>query len=153
MTIPSTTRPCRLLGYAGLLPFAAAAAAALLGPPMWRNIALSALAGYGAVILSFLGAVHWGLALGAPPEEARAAWPRLAFGVLPALVGWSALLAPIRPSLLVLAAAILATAAVESAAARRGLLPRSYLALRWPLSLGAVGCLLVGALAAAPDPG
>jgi len=54
--------PVRLLGYAGLFPFFAAAAAALLGPPPWRGAALSALAAYGAVILSFLGAVHWGLA-------------------------------------------------------------------------------------------
>ena len=153
MTVPSATRPSRLLGYAGLLPFAAAAAASLLGPPTWRGAALSALAAYGAVILSFLGAVHWGLALDAPAEDAPAAWPRFAFGVLPALVGWLALLAPVQPGLVMLAAGILATAGVESAVARRGLLPRGYIGLRWPLSLGAAGCLLVGAMAATPGPG
>ena len=115
--------PFRLLGYSGLLPFAAAAALALLGPPPWRGFALSALAAYGAVILSFLGAVHWGLALRAPPEEDAALWPRLGFGVLPALVGWVALLLPARAGLLLLAAAVVGVAAVETAAARRGSVP------------------------------
>lgn len=141
--------PFRVLGYAGLLPFAGAATLALLGPPPWRGWALAALAAYGAVILSFLGAVHWGLALRAPPEEARAAWPRFGLGVLPALVGWVSLLLPARPGLLLLAAGVLAVAAAESAAARRGLVPRDYLSLRWALSLGAAACLLLGALAAA----
>jgi hypothetical protein len=144
--------PFRLLGYSGLIPFAAAAVA-LFGPASWRGLALPALAAYGAVILSFLGGVHWGLALRATPEEAPAAWPRLALGVLPALVGWVALLLPARPGLALLAAGVLAVAAVETAAARRGLVPRSYLGLRWALSLGAGACLLLGALAAGGGPG
>ena len=143
----------RLLGYAGLIPFAAAAALALLGPPPWRGLALTALAAYGAVILSFLGAVHWGLALRGSEEEATVAWPRLALGVLPALIGWVALLLPARPGLLLLAAGVMAVAAVETAATRRGLMPPSYLGLRWPLSLGAGACLLLGALAASGGPG
>ena len=145
---PPISSPFRLLGYAGLIPFAAAAALALLGTPPWRGFALAALAAYGAVILSFLGAVHWGLALRAPPEEAPAAWPRLGRGVLPALVGWVALLLPARPGLLLLGVGVLVVALVEAAATRRGLLPRDYLGLRWQLSLGAGACVLLGALAA-----
>jgi hypothetical protein len=145
--------PFRLLGYAGLLPFAAAAALALLGPLPWRGLALAALAAYGAVILSFLGAVHWGLALRASSEEAPAAWPRLALGVLPALIGWVALMLPVRPGLALLAAGVLAVAVVETAAARRGLLPKDYLELRWQLSAGAGACLLLGAVAPGAGPG
>jgi hypothetical protein len=149
MTTAPISLPFRLLGYAGLIPFAAAAAAlALLGPSPWRGLASQALSAYGAAILSFLGAVHWGLALHARPGEAPAEWPRLGLGVLPALVGWVSLLLPARPGLLLLAAGVLAVAAVETAVARKGLLPRNYLALRWQLSLGAAVCLLVGALAA-----
>ncbi len=140
--------PFRLLGYAGLVPFVAAAALALLGPPSWHGFASAALAAYGAVILSFLGAVHWGLALCARPDEEGAAWPRLGLGVLPALFGWVALLLPARPGLALLAIGVLVVAAVETAAARRGSVPRSYLDLRWRLSLGAGACLLAGALAA-----
>lgn len=140
--------PFRVLGYAGLIPFAAAAATAALGPPAWRAPAVSALLAYGAVILSFLGAVHWGVALRASPEEAPALWPRLVLGVLPAMVAWLGLLAPAAFGLVLLAASLCAVAAVETMAARRGRLPRDYLALRWRLSLGAAACLLLGAAVA-----
>ncbi|MFC7474774.1 DUF3429 domain-containing protein [Dankookia sp. GCM10030260] len=69
-------RPTLWLGLAGLLPFLGTALLAWTAPPDWRGVALHALAAYGAVILSFLGAVHWGLALRAPPAEAGATAPR-----------------------------------------------------------------------------
>lgn len=146
-TAPAPAPALRLLGYAGLLPFGAGAALALLGPPPWRELALPALAAYGAVILSFLGAVHWGLALRAFPDEAAAAWPRVGLGVLPALVGWVALLLPLRFGLALLAAAVVIVASVETLAARRGLVPDAYLGIRWPLTIGAGACLLLGAYA------
>lgn len=139
----------RWLGAAGLLPFALTAAASWLAPPDLRGIGLFALASYGMVILSFLGGVHWGLALRAPAAEARFAAPRLGLGVVPALVGWVALMLPPVLGLGLLAAGILATAGVEALAARRGLVPAEYLRLRWLLSLGAALCLLAGAAAAA----
>lgn len=137
--------PARLLGPAGLIPFLGLAASAW-GGAGW---APPALAAYGATILAFLGAVHWGLALRAPAAEQASAWPRLGLGVLPALLGWAALLLPAAPGLLLLAFGLLATAAVETLAARRGLLPPAYLRLRWLLSAVAAGCLVAAALAAA----
>lgn len=144
--------PAIWLGAAGLLPFLATALLSWLLPPETRGIALFALAAYGMVILSFLGAVHWGLALAAPPGEARYAAPRLGLGVLPALIAWAALLLPPVPGLSLLAGAILVTAAVETLAARRGLVPLGYLRLRWVLSLGAALCLLAGAASALASP-
>jgi hypothetical protein len=143
----SLPRPTLWLGLAGLLPFLGSAVLAWTAPAEWRGVALYALAAYGAVILSFLGAVHWGLALRAPATEAAAMAPRLGLGVLPSLVGWVALLLPPLPGLTLLAVGILGTAAVESLAARRGLVPLAYLRLRWILSLGAALSLLVGAAA------
>jgi hypothetical protein len=143
----SLPRPVRWLGLAGLLPFLATALLAWTAPAEWRGVALYALAAYGAVILSFLGAVHWGLALGAPAAEAAVTAPRLGFGVLPSLLAWFALLLPPWPGLTLLALGILGTAAVETLAAGHGLVPRPYLRLRWELSLGAALCLLVGAAA------
>lgn len=136
--------PARLLGPAGAIPFLALAIAAWLGAA-W---APPALAAYGAAILAFLGAVHWGLALRAPAAERDAAWGRLGLGVVPALLAWVALLLPVTAALTLLAGGILATAAVETVAAGRGLLPRSYLRLRWLLSTLAAASLLLGALAA-----
>jgi hypothetical protein len=137
--------PARLLGPAGLIPFLGLAALAW-GGAGW---AAAALAAYGATILAFLGAVHWGLALRAPAAEQAAAWPRLGLGVMPALLGWAALLLPPAAGLALLAFGLLATAAVETRAARRGLVPWPYLRLRWLLSVVAALCLGVGALAAA----
>ena len=51
-----------LLGYGGLLPFIATAFGSVLDgahAALW----LDALHAYGAVILSFVGALHWGFAM------------------------------------------------------------------------------------------
>ena len=78
------------LGYGGLVPFVAATAALAIWPG--NAFAATALVGYAAVILAFLGAVHWGRVL-AHPERADA--PQLLqWGVIPALLAWMALLAP-----------------------------------------------------------
>jgi len=136
--------PARILGPAGLIPFAGLAllAAAL---PDWRPVLLLLLQAYGATIAAFLGAVHWGFALRPAPGEERVAWARFGLGVVPALLAWVALLVPLRGGLVGLAAILAATAAVETLAARRGLVPAAYLRLRWVLSLGAGACLLLGA--------
>lgn len=138
--------PARLLGPAGLMPFAGLAAGIWAG---WPG-AGPALAAYGATILAFLGAVHWGLALAAPagPPEERARsveWGRLGLGVVPALLAWVALLLPLAAGLVLLALGIVATALAETMAARAGLVPRAYLGLRWLLSTGAGLSLLLGA--------
>jgi len=130
------------LGLSGLIPFAAAALAVLVAPDYWGGFARGALIAYGAVILSFLGAVHWGFALRAPPGEGWATPGRLALGVVPSLIGWVAMLLFEAPSLLLLALGILATAGVEQWAAGRGLVPGVYMRLRWVLSIGAAFCLL-----------
>ncbi len=67
--------------------------------------------------------------------------------MLPALLASAALLLPVAPALGLLALGILATAAVETLGARRGLVPRGYLRLRWALSLGACLCLVAGIIA------
>jgi hypothetical protein len=136
--IPPLARP---LGFAGLVPFAGLAVLSLAGVA-W---APAAIAAYGATILAFLGAVHWGFALRALPGEDFAAAPRFVLGVLPSLVAWVALLLPLPAGLWLLALGILATAVVETAAARRGLVPAGYLRLRWWLSAGAAASLVASA--------
>ena len=67
-----------VLGVAGLIPFVACAigALALRGDDAER--VTLALIGYGAVILAFLGGVHWGFALPTPdaPGLRQAQRPR-----------------------------------------------------------------------------
>ncbi len=132
--------PARILGPAGLLPFGGLAMLAVAG----QDWARPWLVGYGAAILSFLGAVHWGAALRAPAGEARWDWARLGLGVLPSLIAWVAMRQPAPTAGAILAAAILATAAAESFAARRGAVGPAWVRLRWVLSLGAAAALLAG---------
>lgn len=90
----------RLLGFAGIAPFYLSLAGVLLWPQ--SQLALVSLVAYGAVILSFLGAVHWGLAMKMNDEsEASRSY---VFSVVPALIGWLALIAPFQPALIMLAA-------------------------------------------------
>lgn len=130
--------PARLFGLGGLIPFLALAVACSAWPELGE-----ALLAYGATILAFLGAVHWGFAL----SDGRAPWWRFGLGVVPALLAWVALLLPVGMGLVLLATGIAATVLVERAAARQGLMTGPYLALRYVLSAGAIGGLLVGVVA------
>lgn len=51
-----------ILGYSGVIPFAATAILVALGNTELRQMALDAFLVYGAVILSFLGGIRWGAA-------------------------------------------------------------------------------------------
>ena len=141
-----------LLGLVGLIPFVACALIALTSLDVARaGYALLALCGYGAVILSFVGGVHWGLVLGAsePPQGAvvDSAMPprtryRLVLGVLPSLGGWAAILVMFlgqtAVALAVLLVGFIAFTSAESELRQRGLVPRGYMVLRWGLSVAVV---------------
>jgi len=117
-----------------------------------------AFAGYGGVILSFLGAVHWGAAMAsATPVPAR----RYVYSVLPSLVGWCALRAADsadarlreRAPALLLGGGLLAAYACDEFSVRARLFPAWYSFLRTPLTLVAVGsCLAAARLGAEPPP-
>src|SRR5271165_2111678 len=89
-----------LLTLAGAVPFLVLGAIVLLDP-LAAKTAIEVLISYGAVVLSFLGAVHWGFALRdtahpvsgtpLPPAVLGAERQLLTFGVIPALIGWAAL--------------------------------------------------------------
>jgi len=132
------------LGYAGLLPFVACVLAVALLEGEARAFAVRALVAYGAVILSFLGAVHWGVLLRLPDAAAQA---RLAIGVLPSLAGWAALLLPERYALAVLVTAFGGFWLYEHRVVGSALLPAAYLDLRRHLSLTVCGLLALGLIA------
>jgi hypothetical protein len=132
------------LGYGGLLPFVAAVLGIALLDGELRAFAARSLLAYGAVILSFLGAVHWGLLLARPVSDAP---PRLLAGVLPALAGWVALLLPQRYGLALLVVAFGAFWLYEHRVLGARLLPESYLGLRRNLTLGVCALLTLGLVA------
>lgn len=132
------------LGYGGIVPFAAGALGIALLEGDSRLAAARALVAYGAVILSFLGAVHWGLLLRRPDPPVVS---RLLVGVLPAVAGWLALLLAARLGLAVLVAVFGAFWLYEHRALPDGWLPTAYLRLRRNLTLAVCALLTLGLLA------
>ena len=79
-----------LLGYGGAIPFVALALATISPLPFLpAAVAREGLLAYAAVILSFLGGIHWGIAFSGSGKNARAMALRTG-SVLPALAAWLA---------------------------------------------------------------
>ena len=136
------------LGALGALPFIGLAGAAPFLESAPRIFVVHALAAYGAVILSFLGGVHWGLAIGSQSHaDHQALRTRLSVSVIPSLAAWVALLFTEKTGLLILAAAIAVMLWVDIRATRDGNAPRWYPKLRIPLTAVVVAALLLGARA------
>jgi hypothetical protein len=129
------------LGYAGLLPFVGLAMATWAAEPGQRAFAGLALAGYGAVIASFLGAIHWGLVMRDAPKQSLAL---LAWGVMPSLMAWVAFMLSPAAGLLVIAALLWVCFAVD-----RVVYPRfqvqSWLPMRLTLTCIASASCVAGA--------
>ncbi len=140
------------LGGLGAVPFIGLAAATpfLSGPT--KMLVAHAMAAYGAVILSFLGGVHWGLAIGSERSSDRRKLPsRLILSVVPSLVGWCALLMRETTGLFILAAAVAMMLWVDLRATTLGEAPPWYPKLRIPLSLVVIAALLIDAMRTATE--
>ena len=99
------------LGLTGAIPFVAGVIIFALGG-LWlvsADLALRSTVVYGAVILSFLGGVRWGLGLLLSNPETRDA--RFTLSVIPSLIGWIAVLLPAFPALVMLAVSFAAQGA------------------------------------------
>ena len=144
------------LGYGGLLPFAALAGIGwwapgtpLWGTPLWGTALWgTALLAYGAVILSFVGALHWGFAmvLGGLSDTERT--HRFVWSVVPSLLAWPAVLLPMAGGAALLIVGFAAHLVQDLRLASRAALPAWYLPLRWRLTVTACVCLALGAVAA-----
>ncbi len=126
------------LGYAGLLPFVLGAALVWLVWPEAHPYTTLALSAYAAVIVSFLGGIHWGIAFReAQPEPSLFLW-----GVLPSLAAWVAVMMPASAGLVIHGLALVACYVVD-----RRVYPRhglaAWLTLRFRLStVAALSCFL-----------
>ena len=140
-------RAATILGYCGFVPFAGLAAAVVVAPEPMDARAAFALLAYAATILSFLGGVHWGLAIAASTLTTSQRTFHLALSVAPQLLGWSALLAPLPYGFALTAIGLLSVLVIDARAARKDFAPRWFMALSWPLSSAAATALLIAAVA------
>jgi hypothetical protein len=133
-----------ILGIAGIIPFVLCGLGAVATNAVTSQLAAFVLIGYGAVILSFLGGVHWGFTLATEHDPAER--PRLLLGVLPALAGWGALAASLYSLQPVLGLSLLITAFILAIVAewhghRRGWVPAGYIGMRVAITVLVVAIL------------
>ena len=143
MPAPLTASPYPIafrLGYLALLPFLVGAALVWIVRADAHPYVTSALSGYAAVVLAFIGGVHWGFGF---REESAA--PRLfVWGVVPSLVAWVAVVMQPYAGLVLHGVMLVVCYLVdrkvypEHGAAR-------WLTLRFRLSVVASLCCFVGA--------
>ncbi len=140
--------PAKWLGATGAIPFVTTAIVAAFGPENWSAWAAHALAYYGAVILSFLGGIHWGLAI-SDNGAAKISAARLCWSVVPSLIAWGALLMPLFYGLMVLTAAFGLALFIDTRAGTRAVVPSWFPDLRTALSIAVIASLPLGLIGAA----
>lgn len=131
------------LGYGGLLPFLFFAGLSLI-EPAHQIIYRGALFSYGAVILSFVGAIQWGLAMVMP--ELTEAQRRSAYlwSIVPALVAWITIFfGPVTTGLLLILGFLMQVCR-DLALSREVPLPSWFLPLRFRLTVVACISLALG---------
>jgi len=132
-----------LLAYLGLVPFIALAALSFLVSPTHRPTIIFSLLAYGVTIISFLGAIHWGLTMiENPPNKQQLVW-----GVVPSLLAWISLMIQAEFGLLSVAAVLLMCLVVDyKIYPNFGL--EHWLRMRLILSIVAITCTVLPALLA-----
>jgi hypothetical protein len=141
--LPATTRFAWILGLAGLLPFVSHALFSWISPPAELPGVLRSQAHYAAAILTFLGALHWGVVLASPSIVDGRAVVRLLWSVVPALWCWIVTLYPTDVSLPMLFGGLAVALGVDWLLYRGTPVPRWFLTLRTVLT--AVALASVGA--------
>ena len=133
------------LGALGLIPFVLCTGALYAVPGDFTPTLLQWLSSYAAVILSFVGALHWGFAMLHPDMREADRNLSMAWSVVPALTGWAATLLQALPGLLLLAVAFGVHYAADRQFIQRFALPGWYLRLRTGLTGIAILCLILAA--------
>lgn len=134
----------KLLGYLGLLPFVVPTGFLFFDYShldMWRHFLLS----YGAVILSFVGALHWSFAMllhELPINKQRASF---LWSIVPSLVAWISLSIPKHYGFVLLAVFFAVALIRDRQLYNHAELPAWYMPLRRNLTLVAMSCLLIAA--------
>ena len=121
------------LSYGGLLPFVICIVGIYFGSKELSSYSTIGFVSYGAVILSFVGAVHWGFLLKSDSIQRQGLL--LSISVLPGLIGWLALISPLRAALLVLCIAYPLLFVYEKLSELNSLLPKWYMLMRFRLTI------------------
>jgi hypothetical protein len=134
-----------ILGLAGLIPFAILGLAAVGGGVDSSFKAAIGLVAYSAIILAFLGGVHWGFTLN-EEGDGETVRTRLGLAVIPTLVGLAAILCGVFNypvlGLGLMVAGFIGLLVAEFRAQAHDIMPSGYLAMRTVLSVIVVAILV-----------
>jgi hypothetical protein len=141
-----TPAPFFMLGAAGLLPFVFGAIALWSLPADFHSHVRQWILGYAMVILAFVGALHWGVAMQTRQAATSRVWTAAGWSVLPALVAWLALALDAPTALRMLAGMFVLDYVMDRWLARNFTVPPWYLRLRGSLTAVVVAALVVASL-------
>jgi hypothetical protein len=130
------------LGYAGLIPFVALSIGMWVLPEAYQDQASAALLAYAAIILSFMGAAHWGIAIAGEKVDS---W-QLGLSVIPALIAWFASFASPMINYSILIVAFAGLCVYDGRMVKQGKAPAWYPKLRTPLTAVVVASLILAEL-------
>lgn len=133
----------RVLGYGGLIPFVALTLGVMMAGKMAAFWMAWALAAYGAVIFSFIGAIHWGVALTRDDLDDDLRNRALVWGIIPPLLASGCLLLPHGLALLGLAVLGVVVLLMDIYLDRQLPMPEGWIRLRVHLTLVACASLTV----------
>lgn len=136
--------PAKVIGVLGLTPFVIPGTLVWIVSPVERMIILDMILHYSAIILSFIGAIYWGIAMKTIKFQKNASqlgWNSYGWSVTPALIAWLATLLIAKLALLLLMLGFVAAYFYDLRAFKNGLIPVWYINLRKPLTLIVLICL------------
>ena len=135
-----------LLGVSGIIPFALLSIALWIVPSGQAVVMSKWLVSYGAVILTFVGALHWGVAMVHPEVPDRDRGLLMVWSVVPALVAWVALGLEPLAALGVLAVTFIIQYEADRRLDKRFPVTQWFLRLRGQLTAAVVVCIALAGL-------
>ncbi|KAG2185337.1 hypothetical protein INT44_002127 [Umbelopsis vinacea] len=136
-------KPAMFFGFLGVLPCMAASVMSVYyaESPELLSFIEPVQVGIGACILSWLGAVHWGLEMA--KYNGSTGYARYSYGVIPPLLAWPTLFFPTDVALLSQSFGYVFLLFTDVKAAGRGWTPRWYPFLRYWLTWIAGGSIWI----------
>ncbi|MDB3893058.1 DUF3429 domain-containing protein [Candidatus Thioglobus sp.] len=125
------------LGYSGLIPFIVFTIGSWVQLPIVSNSPYI-LVTYAAVILSFMGAIHWGIAMSSPKQGNS---QYFIVSVIPALIAWVSLLMSEDYAIILLIIGFIALIMYDRAVEKLVKFPSWYLPMRKRLTTVVILCL------------
>ncbi len=137
-TLSGNEKMPKILGYGGLIPFITFSIGSWLPSP-YHSYSVTMIITYAAIILSFMGAIHWGAVMTKKDKSHNRYY---LISIMPALVAWLSLLAPEIFSLFILVTGFTLLISYDIAVEKPQGFPAWYIPMRIRLTIIVFLCLV-----------